>query len=225
MPELLLVEDNPRLVLTLRDRLRNAGHRVTLAQDGEAGLETATRQRFDCILLDVGLPKMSGFDVCRELRRRNVQTPILMLTARGDVLDRVQGLKLGADDYLPKPFEMLELLARIEALLRRTPPVVAEPDSYDFGALHVDFRSGNVTRDGVSVDLSDLELKVLRYLVEHRGSIVTREELLAAVWKHDEPPLTRTVDVRIASLRQKIGASLIVTVHGEGYKFVGRQVL
>ncbi len=222
MPELLLVEDNPSLVLTLRDRLRNAGHRVTIEQDGEAGLETATQQRFDCILLDVGLPKMSGFDVCRELRRRNVQTPILMLTARADVLDRVQGLKLGADDYLPKPFEFLELLARIEALLRRTPPVAAAPDAYDFGALHFDFRSGKVSRDGVSVELSDLELNVLRYLVEHRGSIVTREELLAAVWKHDEPPLTRTVDVRIAALRHKLGAALIATVHGAGYKFVGR---
>ena len=222
MPELLLVEDNPSLVLTLRDRLRNVGHRVTIEQDGEAGLETATRQRFDCILLDVGLPKLSGFEVCRELRRRNVQTPILMLTARADVLDRVQGLKLGADDYLPKPFEMLELLARIEALLRRTPPVSAAPDAYDFGDLHLDFRSGKVSRNGVNVELSDLELNVLRYLVEHRGSIVTREELLAAVWKHDEPPLTRTVDVRIAALRQKLGAALIATVHGSGYKFVGR---
>ena len=223
MPELLLVEDNASLVLTLRDRLRNAGHRVSVERDGEMGLETATQQRFDCILLDVGLPKMSGFDVVRELRRRNVQTPVLMLTARGDVLDRVQGLKLGADDYLPKPFEMVELLARIEALLRRTPPAASTPDVYDFGALHFDFRAGTVTRNGAPVELSDLEMNVLRYLVEHRGSIVTREELLANVWKHDEPPLTRTVDVRIAALRAKLDdPSLIVTVHGAGYKFVGR---
>ncbi|HVE70410.1 MAG TPA: response regulator transcription factor [Thermoanaerobaculia bacterium] len=223
MPELLLVEDNASLVLTLRDRLRNAGHHVSVERDGEMGLETATQQRFDCILLDVGLPKMSGFDVVRELRRRNVQTPVLMLTARGDVLDRVAGLKLGADDYLPKPFEMVELLARIEALLRRTPQASPMPDTYDFGALHFDFRARKATRDGVPLDVSDLELNVLRYLVEHRGTIVTREELLANVWKHDAPPLTRTVDVRIAALRAKLGdPSLIVTVHGVGYKFVGR---
>ncbi|HVG25674.1 MAG TPA: response regulator transcription factor [Thermoanaerobaculia bacterium] len=224
MPELLLVEDNASLVLTLTDRLRAAGHRVTVERDGETGLDTATRHRFDCILLDVGLPKKNGFDVCRELRRRNVQTPVLMLTARGNVVDRVQGLRLGADDYLPKPFEMMELLARIDALLRRTPQRdTPTPDVYRFGALELDFPHREVRRDGTAIELSELELNVLRYLVEHRGAIVTREELLASVWRHDEPPLTRTVDVRIAALRQKLGdASLIATVHGAGYKFVGR---
>jgi two-component system, OmpR family, alkaline phosphatase synthesis response regulator PhoP len=223
VPEILLIEDNASIVLTLRDRLRSAGHRVSIERDGEAGLETAATGRFDCILLDVGLPKKSGFDVVRELRRRNVQTPVLMLTARGHVMDRVEGLRLGADDYLPKPFEMVELLARIDALVRRTPRRdTPTPNLYRFGDIEIDFRSGDVYRAGARVELSELELNVLRYLVEHRGSIVTREELLANVWKHDEPPLTRTVDVRIAALRQKLDPSLIVTVHGSGYKFVGR---
>lgn len=227
MPELLLAEDNPSLVFTLRDRLSNAGFRVTVRNDGESALELASAQPFDCMILDVGLPKRSGFDVCRELRRRNVQTPILMLTARGDVMDRVQGLKLGADDYLTKPFAMVELLARVEALLRRV-PVREEPapaDACTFGDIEVDFQSMEVRRGGALVDLSDLELRLLRYLIEKRGSVATRDELLSKVWKHDDPPPTRTVDVRVASLRQKLEddpsrPSRIVTVHGVGYKFV-----
>jgi two-component system alkaline phosphatase synthesis response regulator PhoP len=228
MPELLLAEDKEALVLMLQDRLTFAGYRVTVARDGATALELATRTDFDCIVLDVALPVKNGFDVCRELRQRNVTSPILMLTARAQISDRVHGLRLGADDYVTKPFDMRELLARIEALLRRRLPsrLPATPDVYRLGALELDFRSGEVRRNGEPVELSALELKVLRYLVEHRGSVVTRQELLSNVWQHDEPPLTRTVDVRVGALRQKLEddptrPTLITTVHGVGYKLIG----
>jgi two-component system alkaline phosphatase synthesis response regulator PhoP len=227
MPEILLVEDNASLILTLRDRLTNAGHRVAVQRDGVSAIDAATSHSFDCILLDIGLPQKDGLQVCRELRRRNVLTPILILSARDHVLDRVEGLKLGADDYLTKPFEMVELLARIEALLRRRPAAAAPTtvDLHTLGDITFDARAGEVRRGGEPIELSDLELRLLRYLVERRGTAVTRDELLAKVWQHDELPLTRTVDVRIASLRQKLEhdparPSLIVTVHGVGYKIV-----
>src|SRR6185369_5000693 len=141
--------------------------------DGETAVETAARKSFDCILLDVALPKKNGFDVCRDLRQRGVDTPVLMLTARGQVIDRVLGLKLGADDYLTKPFDMMELLARIEVLFRRSRAATAEPaDSYVFGDVRVDFRRASVTRDGKDIELSGLELRLLRYLIEHRGSLL-----------------------------------------------------
>jgi len=223
----LLCEDEESLILTLRDRLQSEGYDTTVAMDGDAALETATKKSFDCILLDIALPKKNGFDVCRDLRQRGVQTPILMLTARGQVIDRVLGLKLGADDYLTKPFEMAELLARIEALLRRPRSLVgSSSDAYAFGGVAVDFRRAEAKKDNVPVELSGLEIKLLRYLVEHRGSVLTRDELLEKVWGYDATPVTRTVDVHIASLRQKLEANparpeFILTVHGLGYKFVG----
>jgi two-component system alkaline phosphatase synthesis response regulator PhoP len=226
MPELqrriLLVEDEEGLILTLQDRLESEGYAVTVARDGETALEAGSRDAFDCIVLDVSLPRKNGFDVCRDLRGRGIQTPILMLTARGQVIDRVLGLKLGADDYLTKPFEMMELLARIEALLRRARTLSANSaDAYSFGNIEVDFRRAEVRRDREPVEVSALELKLLRYLIEHRGSVLSRDELLEKVWGYDATPVTRTVDVHIASLRQKLGPEFILTVHGMGYKFVG----
>lgn len=224
---ILLVEDEESLILTLRDRLASEGYETTVATDGDAALEAASRTSFDCIVLDVALPRKNGFDVCRDLRQRGIQTPVLMLTARGQLIDRVLGLKLGADDYMTKPFEMMELLARIEALLRRARTLTASrADVYTFGDIDADFRSAVVTRRGGAVDLSGLELKLLRYLVEHRGAALTRDELLENVWGYDATPVTRTVDVHIASLRQKLETNpsrpeFIVTVHGVGYKFVG----
>jgi two-component system alkaline phosphatase synthesis response regulator PhoP len=224
---ILLCEDEESLILTLRDRLQSEGYDTSVASDGESALETATKRSFDCILLDIALPKKNGFDVCRDLRQRGVQTPILMLTARGQVIDRVLGLKLGADDYLTKPFEMAELLARIEALLRRARTLAASSaDIYSYGNIEVDFRRAEVKCDGAPVELSGLELKLLRYLIEHRGSVLTRDELLEKVWGYDATPVTRTVDVHIASLRQKLETNparpeFILTVHGLGYKFVG----
>jgi two-component system alkaline phosphatase synthesis response regulator PhoP len=224
---ILLVEDEPGLVLTLRDRLTKEGYAVETAEDGHLGQEKASTESFDLILLDVMLPGKNGFDVCRDLRRRGLQTPILMLTARGQVSDKVVGLKLGADDYLTKPFEMMELLARVEALLRRSPTGAAVvTGTYRFGDVKVDFRRAEVTRDGKPIELSALELKLLRYFIEHRGATLSRQELLNEVWGYDAMPSSRTVDVHVSWLRQKLEANpshpeLIVTIHGLGYKFVG----
>jgi len=224
---ILLVEDEPGLVLTLTDRLTSEGFTVETARDGEAGLARATGESFDLIILDVMLPRKNGFDVCRDLRQQNVQTPVIMLTARGQVVDKVVGLKLGADDYVTKPFEMMELLARIEALLRRAPAVsVLSPDVYQFGPIRIDFRKAEVTRDGAVVELSALEFQLLRYFIEHRENAITRDELLNEVWGYNAMPSTRTVDVHVAWLRQKIETNprhpqFILTVHGLGYKFVG----
>ena len=226
-PRVLLIEDEPGLRLTLSDRLMNDGYAVDTAADGEAGLSQASTGAYDLIVLDVMLPRMNGFDVCREVRQRGVRTPILMLTARGQVVDRVVGLKLGADDYLTKPFETIELMARLEALLRRT-QAGAQPggDVYRFGDVVVDFRRAEVTRAGQPVDLSAREFKLLCHFIEHRGATISRDELLSQVWGYDEMPLTRTVDVHVAGLRQKIEANpknpeYILTIHGLGYKFAG----
>jgi two-component system alkaline phosphatase synthesis response regulator PhoP len=219
---ILVVEDEESLVMALRDRLESEGYAVSVANDGESGFDLATRQPFDLVLLDVALPRKNGFDVCRDLRARGVQTPVLMLTARGQVIDRVLGLKLGADDYLTKPFDAAELLARIEALLRRSRTLSASStDVYAFGPIHVDFRNAEVRRDGEPVELSGLEFKLLRYFVDHRGALLTRDELLDKVWGYEAMPVTRTVDVHVASLRHKVGSDYILTVHGMGYKFVG----
>src|SRR5437763_16595272 len=201
---ILVVEDEESLVMALRDRLESEGYAVSVANDGESGFDLATRQPFDLVLLDVALPRKNGFDVCRDLRARGVQTPVLMLTARGQVIDRVVGLKLGADDYLTKPFDAAELLARIEALLRRARTAATSADAVVFGAVHADFRSAVVLRDGAPVELSGLELKLLRYFVERRGALLTRDELLEKVWGYEAMPVTRTVDVHVASLRQKL---------------------
>lgn len=226
-PRALIVEDEAGLRLTLSDRLASEGYDVEIAADGDAGLDRAASGSFDVIVLDVMLPRMNGFDVCRELRRRGVDTPILMLTARGQVVDKVVGLKLGADDYLTKPFESIELLARLEALLRRrdrgAPP---GGDTYRFGDVVVDFSRMEVTRGGEPVDLSAREFKLLRHFIEHRGATLSRDSLLERVWGYDETPLTRTVDVHVAGLRQRIeenpkNPQFIVTVHGMGYKFLG----
>jgi two-component system, OmpR family, alkaline phosphatase synthesis response regulator PhoP len=226
-PRLLLVEDEPSLVVTLTDRLAAEGYRVATAGDGDTALARAVAEPFDLVLLDVQLPGRNGFDVCRDLRQRGIQVPVLMLTARSQVVDRVVGLKLGADDYLTKPFEMIELLARIEALLRRGRPAAAPaPGAHAFGEVRLDTRRAEVTRGGEPVALSALEFKLLRYLVEHRGAVISRDELLDRVWGYDAAAQSRTVDVHIASLRQKIEANParpehIVTVHRLGYKLVG----
>ena len=226
MKRILLVEDEPGLVLTLTDRLSKEGYSVERAADGESGLERATREAFDLLLLDLMLPRMSGFDVCRELRRRGIGTPVIMLTARGQVVDKVVGLKLGADDYVTKPFEMAELLARIEAHLRRVPAMPHPTEGYAFGDVRVDFRKAEAMREGQTIELSAREFQLLRYFVEHRGATLSREELLNEVWGYNAMPSTRTVDVHVAWLRQKIEPNprhpqFILTIHGMGYKFAG----
>jgi two-component system alkaline phosphatase synthesis response regulator PhoP len=221
---LLLVEDEPGLVMTLTDRLAAEGYDVESAVDAKSGLQAASEGPFDAILMDVMLPGGNGFDICRTLRQQGVQTPVLMLTARGQVVDRVVGLKLGADDYLVKPFEMAELLARIEAILRRVPSTNVT-ESAHFGDVTVDFRKAEVAKSGKHLDLSAREFKLLRYFVEHRGATLSRDELLNEVWGYNSMPSTRTVDVHVAWLRQKLEDNprhpqYIITIHGLGYKFV-----
>ncbi|MFB3776783.1 MAG: response regulator transcription factor [Bryobacteraceae bacterium] len=222
---ILLVEDEVGLRMTLGDRLRSEGYAVETAADGNSGFERAASEPFDLIILDIMLPGRSGLDVCRELRRQAILTPILMLTARGETSDKVTGLKLGADDYLAKPFEMQELLARVQALLRRAAqPAYTGASSRQFGPIHIDFLKTEVTRDGRTVPLSAKEFQLLRYFVEHRGETITREQLLSEVWGYNVTPSTRTVDVHVAWLRQKLERDpkepqLILTVHGLGYKF------
>lgn len=224
--KILLIEDEEGLVMTLTDRLTSEGFEVESASDGDEGFAKASSEDFDLIVLDVMLPGRSGLDVCRDLRAASVDTPILMLTARGETIDKVLGLKLGADDYLTKPFEVVELLARIEALLRRRRPAAdaAANGRFAFGEVEIDFSSAEVTKDSEPVELSAMEFKLLQFLVEKRGSVHSRNELLDAVWGYDAMPNTRTVDVHIAWLRQKLEENpkhpkFIRTVHGLGYKF------
>ena len=225
----LLIEDEQGLVMTLTDRLTSEGYVVVHAGDGEKGEQMARDRTVDLILLDVMLPRKSGFDVCRDLRSQGITTPIMMLTARGQVNEKVVGLKLGADDYVTKPFDMLELLARVESLLRR-PQVFTDPSSslhtYSFGAITVDFRKREATRKGSTVGLSGREFELLKYFIENRGTALSRETILNAVWGYDSMPTTRTIDTHITWLRQKLEDSprhprFFLTVHGVGYKFVG----
>ena len=235
---ILLIEDDTTLVFTLSDRLVSEGYRVEAFSDGAQGLEAALHEQFDGIVLDIMLPTMNGLDICRELRKNNVFTPILMLTARGQVTDKVVGLKLGADDYLTKPFDTMELLARIEALLRRfeqsTIPHQSEherflpsDECYLFGDYTVDTRRMQLYRNNIAIEVPTREFQLLQYLIAHKGTIVSRNELLHAVWGYDAlPAATRTIDTHIAWLRQRIEPNpkvprYIQTVHGEGYKFVG----
>ena len=231
MPDkrLLLVEDEPGLQLALSDRLSAEGYAVETAGDGNTAVARATGEPFDVIVLDVMLPGRDGFDVAKTIRQQGIQTPILMLTARTQVVDRVVGLKLGADDYLTKPFETIELLARIEALLRRAPSGAVPASSlerYQFGDITVDVRKAEVRQKGELLELSAKEFQLLKYFIEHRGATVSRDELLHEVWGYNTTPSTRTVDVHVAWLRQKLEPNpripqYILTVHGLGYKFAG----
>ena len=224
----LLIEDETSLHVFLTDRLRSEGYLVETAEDGKTGFERASNELFDLIILDVMLPLRSGFDVCRDLRQRGINVPILMLTARGQVVDRVIGLKLGADDYLVKPFEPIELLARMESLLRRAHVLASDQaaEVYHFDQIRVDLRRAEVRRNNAQVELLPKEYRLLCYLIEHRDVILSRNQLLDEVWGYDTTPTTRTVDVHIAGLRQKLEVDPrrpkhILTIHGLGYKFVG----
>jgi two-component system, OmpR family, alkaline phosphatase synthesis response regulator PhoP len=221
--KILIVEDEPGLVTALRDRLRKEGYEVSVAKDGMQGLELATREQFDLILLDLMLPGQSGLTVCQKLRQQGANTPILMLTARRQTMDKVVGLRTGADDYLTKPFKTAELLARVDALLRRAGRGT-KSDRYEVGGIQVDLRRTEVSRGGRVVPLSAKEYQLLRYFLEHRGTTLSRETLLHEVWGYDATPSTRTVDVHVAWLRQKLeedpkNPQLIHTVVGMGYKF------
>jgi DNA-binding response OmpR family regulator len=228
----LIVEDDEAMSIALRDGFQYEGYSVTVAKDGEAGLQMATSEGPDLILLDVMLPKMTGLDICKQLRGDGNSVPIIMLTARGQEIDKVLGLKLGADDYITKPFGFMELLARAEAVLRRTrvpattAGTAAPPETYRFGDVAIDFKRHEAKKGGQPIDLSPREFQLLAYFIQHTGEIVTREKLLDTVWDYNAIPFTRTVDMHIAKLRKKIednpsDPKHIITVHRLGYKFTG----
>jgi two-component system alkaline phosphatase synthesis response regulator PhoP len=223
--QILLIEDEPGLVETIADLLTVEGFQVESASDGESGLARAAAGRFDVIVLDVMLPKKMGFDVCRELRQKGVDTAILMLTARSQVTDRVVGLKLGADDYLTKPFDPAELVARVEALLRRVRKELRVPvRTFRFGDVEIDFERAETHKGGQPVSMAAKELQLLRYLVDHRERVVPREEIMKKVWKYHSEVSSRTIDVHVAWLRQKLEDNPqrpqhIQTIRGKGYRF------
>jgi len=202
---ILLVEDEPGLSLTVADLLEAEGYQVDTALDGLTGLAKAGAGDYDLVVLDVMLPGKGGFDVCRELRQKGIDTAILMLTAKTQVVDRVVGLKLGADDYMAKPFDPSELLARVESLLRRVPKKKRIPVAqFEFGNVSADFALGQVHKNGELVTMSAKELQLLRYLIDRRGTVVSREELLQNVWEYQAEVSSRTIDVHVAWLRQKL---------------------
>jgi DNA-binding response OmpR family regulator len=213
------------MVLGLKDSCEYEGYVVAVARDGKEGLEKASTEKPDIILLDVMLPVMSGLDVCRNLRTRGIEIPILMLTARGEETDKVVGLEVGADDYVTKPFSIKELLARIRAHLRRAGKQVVESESFSFGEVELNFKKYTARKRGQALELSPREFEILRYLIRHQGETVTRDQLLDEVWGYNSSPVTRTVDNHIAKLRQKIELNPsepqhIITVHRLGYRFI-----
>lgn len=226
MRKVLIVEDDQAMAVALRDGFTYEGYAVHVARDGAAGLRMAEERSHDLVILDVMLPRMSGLDVCRQLRSAGNDTPIIMLTARGQEIDKVLGLKTGADDYVTKPFSFLELMARVEAVLRRTSKSPEAAEQVSFGDVEMNFKTFEAKKDGRALELSPREFKMMKYFVEHRGEVVTRDQLLDHVWGYEGLPLTRTVDMHIAKLRQKIEDTPsdprhVITVHRVGYKFTG----
>jgi two-component system alkaline phosphatase synthesis response regulator PhoP len=221
---ILVVEDERALRIALSDRLNSEGYTVECSANGEEGFQKAIGGGFSLIILDVMLPRKNGLDVCRDIRAAGLVVPIVILTARSQMVDKVLGLKIGADDYITKPFEMIELLARVEAQLRNPRGSPEAPAIREFGALHVDLQATLVRKDGQIVQLSAREFQLLRYFVQHPDTTLSRDVLLKEVWGYSSETFTRTIDVHIARLRQKIEKdpqkpSLLVTVPGLGYKF------
>src|SRR5690348_13408089 len=201
---ILIIEDEPDLLRGLALNLKAEGYGVLTASRGDAGVEQALRDRPELVLLDIMLPGMNGLDVCRELRRKGFEAPIIMLTAKVEEVDRVVGLEIGADDYVTKPFGIRELLARIRARLRRHAPSIESESELQFGQVEVDFARHEALRGGKRIELTGKEFEVLRLLARHRGEIVTRDRLLEEVWGYESYPSTRTVDNHILRLRQKL---------------------
>jgi DNA-binding response OmpR family regulator len=226
MTRILIVEDEPNMVAGLRDNFEFEGYEVLTAYDGEEGLQRALADSPDLIVLDVMMPKMSGLEVCKQLKAKRASIPIIMLTARGQEVDKVVGLELGADDYVTKPFSIRELLARVKAVLRRGHALPRDQERYSFGDAEVDLHACRVTRKGRELDFSSTEFELLKYFVSHPGEVLSRDRLLEEVWGYDSFPTTRTVDAHLVRLRQKLEPNpgqprYFLTVHGTGYRFVG----
>lgn len=226
MLRVLIIEDDRAMVAALSLGFEHEGYVVFTARDGSAGLRLVSEKDPAIIILDIMLPRMSGLDLCKRLRESGNRTPIIMLTARGQELDKVVGLKTGADDYMTKPFSFLELLARVEAVLRRSAKHVEKIESYEFGDVKLDFKKFEAIKGDHQLNLSPREFNIMKYFVQHREEVITRDQLLNDVWGYNSFPLSRTVDTHIAKLRQKIESDAgepqyIVTVHRVGYKFKG----
>ena len=224
MTRILLIEDEPKLTKLVTNDLKLEGYTVDVASDGAAGLEKVASGRWDLVILDVMLPKMDGYEVCRALRAQGSRLPILMLTAKSQDTDKVVGFQVGADDYLTKPFNVLELIARIKALLRRASPA-QDLAEYVKGSWRIDFRRQEARNGKEAIDLTSKEFQILQYLISHRDQVVTREQFLKELWQYEELPSTRTVDNQVASLRRKLGwtedgkGPKIITIHNSGYRF------
>jgi two-component system alkaline phosphatase synthesis response regulator PhoP len=226
MTKILIVEDEPNMVAGLRDNFEYEGYEVLTAADGVEGLDRALAASPDLVILDVMMPRMSGLDVCKQLKAKRPSIPIIMLTARGQEVDKVVGLELGADDYVTKPFSIRELLARTKAVLRRAKTLPRDQDSYAFDSVEVNLRNNQVVRGGRPIEFSPKEFDLLKYFICHPGMTLSRDKLLEDVWGYENYPTTRTVDAHIVRLRQKLEPNpedpkFFLTVHGVGYKFVG----
>ncbi len=225
--KILIIEDEEDLVKGLKLNLADEGYEVDWAADGEEGFRKALEEQPNLIILDIMLPKMNGLDICRELRQKNISIPIIMLTAKGEEIDKVLGLEIGADDYMTKPFSIRELLARIKAHLRREKRErKTVPEVYGFGDVEIDFTHFKVKRKDKELDLTSLEIDIMKYFIAHREEVVTREALLDKIWGYEKYPTTRTIDNHILKLRKKIEGDpshpeYILSVYGEGYRFVG----
>ena len=223
---ILVVEDEPNMVAGLRDNFEFEGYEVITARDGVEGLQRALDESPDLVVLDVMMPRLSGLEVCRQLRAKRASIPIIMLTARGQEVDKVVGLELGADDYVTKPFSIRELLARVKAILRRTAVIPKDQDRHSFGDVEVDLQRCRVVRSGKALDISSTEFELLKYFICHAGETLSRDRLLEDVWGYDNYPTTRTIDTHLVRLRQKLEPDpeqpqYFLTVHGTGYRFVG----
>jgi DNA-binding response OmpR family regulator len=224
--KILIVEDEPNMVAGLRDNFEFEGYTVITARDGVEGLQRALDESPDLVVLDVMMPRMSGLEVCKQLRAKRGSIPIIMLTARGQEVDKVVGLELGADDYVTKPFSIRELLARVKAVLRRTAVVPKDMDQHSFADIEVDLKRCRVLKSGKAIEISSKEFELLKYFICHSGEILSRDRLLEEVWGYDNYPTTRTVDTHLVRLRQKLEPDpeqpqYFLTVHGTGYRFVG----
>jgi len=224
MKKILLIEDDPAILNGLTEALQNEYYTIETAMDGEKGYKTAKRENFDLILLDLMLPFKDGFEICKDLRKEGIATPIIMLTSKKDEIDKVIGLEMGADDYLTKPFSLKELLARIKAVLRRSQTSLFELEEINFGDIYISFKKQEAFRNSTQVKLSSTEFRIIKYFIQHEGSVITRNQFLDDVWGYDAFPTTRTVDNYILSIRKKLeddpaNPHHFLTIYSAGYKF------